>query len=345
MSKFQSARSRQAEALNEAISRAAALWVVRSDRGLTGTELAEFEQWLAADVRHRKAMPRSTAIWGLLDRMPGDLASRCDDQGEKIAFPRHLILAIAAAATVAIASASWWQIYGHETQVPVSVASNEATARTLLLSDGTLVSLNSGAEILEKFTASRRRVVLLKGEAHFNVKKNAAWPFAVRAGNSEVVAVGTAFDVNLQLRQIEVVVTEGRVRVASNVSGDTAFESASPGDPMVRAGQQALISRRHFFSPSTVEVSDCDPLDMARILSWKNPLTTLTGATLGDLAEDFRKRIGYRLVFADPEVASLRIGGRFRVNDVEDFVRLLADNFGLEANHIGQNETVLRLRK
>jgi transmembrane sensor len=177
------------------------------------------------------------------------------------------------------------------------------------------------------------------------VKKNASWPFIVRAGNTEVVAVGTAFDVNLQSKQIEVVVTEGKVRVAPNVSGDIAYNAPSEDGSMVKAGQQALINHRYFFSAWSVEVADCDQQNLARILAWKNPLTSLTGATLGELAGDFQKRIGYRLVFADPEIASLRIGGRFRVDDVEDFVRLLADNFGLEADHIGQNETVLRLRK
>jgi transmembrane sensor len=339
-------RCGKTEASNEAISRDAARWVVRSDRGLTGEELADFERWLAADVRHRRAMAGSTMTWGLLDRLETGLVLLPNAEQSKGRFRRNVIIALATAAALAMAVAGWRQMGSLKADVVARTATADDTPRTLLLSDGTLVSLNSGAEVSEQFTAARRSVVLVRGEAHFNVKKNAKWPFVVRAGNAEVIAVGTAFDVDLRSRQIEVVVTEGKVRVASDVSEKEISYSGPPGEgPMVKAGQQVLINKKYFFAPWTIEIADSEPQNLARILAWKDPLTSLTGATLGDLAADFRRRIGYRLVFADPEIASLRIGGRFRVDDVEDFVRLLADNFGLEADHIGQNETVLRLRK
>jgi transmembrane sensor len=346
MPKSETVRFGKTEAPNEAISRDAARWVVLSDRGLTGAELAEFERWLAADVRHRRAMAGSTATWGLLDRMPAEIVVMPDAEQSRSRLSGNILITLAAAATLAIAVVGWRQMGSTKAGIVARSASAEDTPRTLLLADGTLVSLNSGAEVSERFTAARRSVVLLRGEAHFNVKKNAKWPFVVRAGNAQVVAVGTAFDVDLRSRQIEVVVTEGKVRVASGVSEkEISYSGPLDEGPIVKAGQQALINQRYFFAPWTVEVADSDPQNLARILAWKDPLTSLTGATLGDLAADFRRRIGYRLVFADPEIAALRIGGRFRVDDVEDFVRLLADNFGLEADHIGQNETVLRLRK
>jgi transmembrane sensor len=346
MPNYEPIRSKMTAASNEAISRDAARWVVLSDRGLTGAELAEFEQWLAADVRHRRAIAASTATWGLMDRMATELVVMPDAEESRSRLSRNILITFATAAALALAVAGWMQVSSPKANIVASSATADVSPRTLLLSDGTLVSLNSGAAVSEEFTADQRSVVLLRGEAHFNVKKNAKWPFVVRAGNARVIAVGTAFDVEFRSRQIEVVVTEGKVRVASNVSEkEVSYSGPSAEGPMVKAGQQAVIGQKHFFAPWTVEIADSDPQNLARIFAWKDPLTSITGATLGDLAADFRRRIGYRLVFADPEIASLRIGGRFRVDDVEDFVRLIADNFGLESDHIGQNETVLRLRK
>jgi transmembrane sensor len=346
MPKSEPVRSERTEASNEAIAKNAANWVVLGDRGLTGTELVEFERWLAADVRHRRAIAASTTIWGLLDQMTTEHIVTPNTKRSISRFSRNTLIAFAAAATLAIAVIGWRQTGSRKADIVGSSATAEGTPRTLLLSDGTLVSLNSGAEVSEQFTASRRSVALLRGEAHFNVKKNAKWPFVVRAGNTQVIAVGTAFDVDLRSRHIEVVVTEGKVRVSAEDSEkEISYSGPLAEGPIVKAGQQALINKKYFFSSWTVQIADSDPQNLARIIAWKDPLTSLTGTTLGDLAADFRRRIGYRLVFADPEIASLRIGGRFRVDDVEDFVRLIADNFGLEADHIGQNETVLRLRR
>ena len=48
--------------------------------------------------------------------------------------------------------------------------------------DGTVVELKRGADISVEFSKRLRRVVLLRGEAHFQVAKNKDWPFAVDAG-------------------------------------------------------------------------------------------------------------------------------------------------------------------
>jgi ferric-dicitrate binding protein FerR (iron transport regulator) len=51
-----------------------------------------------------------------------------------------------------------------------------AGPRQLTLSDGTVVRLNTGGQVIEQFTAAERRVLLARGEAHFAVTKTPPAP-------------------------------------------------------------------------------------------------------------------------------------------------------------------------
>jgi transmembrane sensor len=81
----------------------------------------------------------------------------------------------------------------------------------LALPDGSRVELKDGSEVVVQYSASERRVKLTGGEAHFTVWKDKTRPFIVNAAGVEVRAVGTAFNVRLEAKSVEVLVTEGRV--------------------------------------------------------------------------------------------------------------------------------------
>ncbi len=72
-----------------------------------------------------------------------------------------------------------------------------ATAQaSVILPDGTSVSLNAGSVITyKKDFGSTHRTVKLKGEAWFEVKKNADLPFVISAGEANVRVTGTKFNV------------------------------------------------------------------------------------------------------------------------------------------------------
>lgn len=65
---------------------------------------------------------------------------------------------------------------------------------TFRLSDGTLVTLNTGSELKIPLSfAHSNRTVELKGEAYFEVKGNSRYPFIVKAGGIEQKVLGTGF--------------------------------------------------------------------------------------------------------------------------------------------------------
>src|SRR5271155_3294928 len=67
--------------------------------------------------------------------------------------------------------------------------------RTVQLLDGSTVELNARSTIQVRLTAEQRDVTLLDGQALFRVAKDKQRPFVVQAGDAQVRAVGTEFDV------------------------------------------------------------------------------------------------------------------------------------------------------
>lgn len=88
----------------------------------------------------------------------------------------------------------------------------------LLLSDGTRVWINAGSRLAfpSQFT-KKNREVHLEGEAYFEVAKNEAQPFVVKAGEVDIKVLGTHFDVSAYKddNNIETILLEGSI-VMSN---------------------------------------------------------------------------------------------------------------------------------
>ncbi len=96
------------------------------------------------------------------------------------------------------------------------IITDKAQISRVVLSDSTVVWLNSGSELsYENTYGVKDRTVRLKGEAFFQVKKNKAQPFHVLTGKHDVKVTGTSFMVSnySNLSTVDVVLEEGSVNV------------------------------------------------------------------------------------------------------------------------------------
>ena len=311
----------------------AARWAVRRDRGLSAAESIDYELWFAADPRHAAAMQRTSAAWSLLDRIPESAAAPILAAAtRRRSFWRRTVTfgSLAAAAALAVGLFVWSRPLPADPTLSAPALSATTTPRLVTLSDGTVVQLNTGGEVSERFTAATRHVTLTRGEAHFAVAKNPARPFIVQAGALQVRAVGTAFNINLQSAAVDVIVTEGRVQLTTG----------TPDAPALNAGERATL-RRAAAGPTLV-VARIDAAAITQTLAWREPLMRLGGATLAELATEFERATGRRLVLADPTLADLRFGGRFRTDDIDGFTHLLATTLDLDVERTADGAIVLR---
>jgi transmembrane sensor len=305
--------------LPDSIRIAAANWTVRRDRGLSATESIQYELWLAADPRHGEAIRRNAAAWTRLDQLPESLATSVLASAARRRALRRRWFGFGSLA--AAAAVVWFISVPRGTTPPAApsaIAAATGIPRSLTLSDGTLVQLNTGSELLEQFTPGERRVQLVRGEAHFAVTKNHVRPFVVQAGNIAIRAVGTAFNVNLQSASIDVLVLEGSVQVEP----PPAAEAVAPL-PLLNAGQRAVVALAPLSAAAAVVVTTLSPEEVVRTLAWQEPLMRLGGATLAEVAAGFEARTGRRVILADTSLAGLRLGGRFRADDIDGFAQLL----------------------
>jgi len=218
---------------------------------------------------------------------------------------------------------------------PIAAVSTVVVApETRTLADGSIVELRPGAEILVEYGPSSRRVVLLAGEVHFQVTKDAARPFVVVASGVEVRAVGTAFSVDLGKRAVDVLVTEGRVAVTS----PPAAVEAAPAVAMVDAGQGTTVSLEVAGAAAVRSVPSGERRER---LNWRVPLLEFSGTPLAEAIPMFNRH-GRRHLVLDPALGRLQLSGTLRADDTDSLFILLRNEFGIIAVPGRNGRTELR---
>ena len=338
------------------IEHRAAAWLAKRDRGFTATEQDELFLWLAEDPRHGEWFARhQQTVNGLKVLAQWRPEHGAWPNPDLLAQPRPQPSArvsgwwgagALAAASLALAFSLWrgTDVPG-ERKLPEAapLAAEIAPVLRRLLEDGSTIDLNRGAEVEVRFTAEERLVRLVRGEAHFTVAKNPLRPFVVEANRVRVRAVGTAFEVRLQPEAVEVVVTEGRVRVDPPPAAPVALggvAASTPESALVAVGERAVVS---LVAPNAVaHVTPVSLAEMARQLAWQPRQLEFADAPLAQVVAEFNRDNRVKLVVADPILAALPIGATLRSDNVEGFVRLLETSFQVAVERRADGVIVLR---
>ena len=333
----------------------AAAWLSLRDRGMSAAETAEFVRWLQQDPQHAAVFSEFDAVWKDFDRLgavatptPPTAAPDADALAPRPRVRRHPALAwgaagIAAAALVAISF--------------ITFASPQYTAETAVgafqkidLPDGSVAQLNTDSAIDTEFTHHERRVRIVRGEVFFTVTKDPARPFIVTSGPVAVRAVGTAFNVRQRSESVEVLVTEGRVRVDDAEAGRSFLPAPDPArsePPLLVAGERATVA----LAPGTASPSAALATVVAltrpatqRFLAWQERRLEFEAEPLDEVVREFNRYNHRKLVIADPRLSSKRFSGTFRADGYESLVRLLEQDFGVAAV-TREREIVLRSKE
>lgn len=195
--------------------------------------------------------------------------------------------------------------------------------RSIALEDGSIVELNTQSSLRTRFTAAERTVELLRGEAIFKVAKDTQRPFRVISGASEIVAVGTAFNVYARSAGAGTVVTviEGRVRVGhiddQASRNPRTGEQHHAGDVELARGEQAVIVPKR----PIVRIALEDP---AKATAWTERRLIFEETPLAAVTAEFARYYTAKTIrIADPALAGLHITGVFDASDPASLVDFL----------------------
>lgn len=321
-----------------AIERAAADWLARRDRGLSAAEQDDYLQWLREDPRHAAATARHEATVRRLQRLAqwqpaGSSEPNADLFARPAAGRWRWVAALGAAAALLVGGVAVWR-GGRDGAPPPVAGSLLRHNQKIAFEDGSVAELRDGSRIEQAYSRAERRVRLLGGEVHFTVAKDAGRPFIVEAGGVAVRAVGTAFNVRLDGTSVDVLVTEGRVQVASPAAVAQVAETGA----LVSAQERTVVS---LDAPAAPEVVPVSHEQISEVLAWQAPRFQFFETPLGEAVAEFNRHNAHQLVLGDPKLAARRIGGTFRTDNVEGFVTLLRLTLGLRAEVRGEQATVL----
>jgi transmembrane sensor len=314
----------------------AAYWLATlSDESCSDAERQQFSEWLRASTRNveeflrlstlARAASRHGELWPdrtvesliaeaqassnvatLESRRPGGDATRT-----RRALPWLMAASIAFVAIGGVfmaSSARWQSWFDHTYQTTVG------EQRTITLEDGSVIQLNTHSHLRTRFSRSLRAVEL-DGEAIFRVAKDAQRPFRVRTGATDIVAVGTAFNVNADDKRTIVTVLEGRVRVDSRVATPTAGGVQSA--PIVLdIGQQLVIG------PAQPVVRVSLP-DTEKVTSWTQRRLILEETSIADAAAEFARYSPRQIRVIDPAIGARKVTGVFDATDPASLIEFL----------------------
>lgn len=292
---------------------------------------ARLSEAIGDDARAQQRADEIYRMWDLLGTLPAPRGRKALPVTTAAAFaqrsPRSLftpLVARAVAASLVFAMLALGVVsllHSPEPRSPGSfvVATQKAERRVAQLPDGSTVELSGESAIKVQYSETRRDIRLIRGQALFEVAHNKKRPFIVKAGEGEIRAVGTAFDVDLNRRGVIVTVTEGVVRVSAPAVGKSQPQSA-----VVEVGEQLFYSEQPGEGMGAV-ISSPRPVDVASALSWKQGLLEFHGEPLSQVIEEVNRHAVGRVVLLDPSEADTPIYGVLRAGDLEGLASILRD--------------------
>lgn len=279
---------------------AAIAWQLCLDGGNgSAAEHAEFARWYGAQEEHARAWRQL----GMLDQRFSVAAGPARSALIKSREGLHRRLRKLGSGLASIALVCGLGVFVGDRYAPLGYwLADQRTAtgeqRTLHLSDGTQIELNTHSAVDVKFDEKTRRIVLIDGEILIETGHGDARPFIVETREGAMRALGTRFLVKRE---------EAGTRLSVLQSAVAAQAQEHPREQVFNAGQQVLIRRDGLGSQQALT---------AGADAWTRGMLVVDNVRLGEvIGELARYRKGYLGI--DPQVADLRITGSFPLNDTD----------------------------
>lgn len=179
----------------------------------------------------------------------------------------------------------------------------------LVLSDGTLVHINSGSSLKFpiNFISGRKRQVFLEGEAYFEVTKDAKNPFQVTTNDMGIEVLGTHFNVSsYKGAKTFAVLAEGSIAVSKNqIEGEVGTPT------VISPGEKATLME------SGIEVKTVDLNDY---LGWREGRLTFNNEPFIDIIKKIERQYGVTITNNYTALNPIKFKGTFKDETILDLL-------------------------
>ncbi|MNK03630.1 fec operon regulator FecR [compost metagenome] len=238
----------------------------------------------------------------VLNRLLNDIG---ENESRPVPFIRTLLFrrVISAAASVVVVMGLLWLGLNYKNNssdqsvLPLAnmviVKTSKDDVRKIKLSDGSIIWLNSNSTLSypEKFSATKRQVDLIEGEAYFDIRHDTHKPFQVKAGKTLTNVLGTAFNISSYSWLKEICVTVRRGKVAVN-------------NEVLLPNQQLVYSK----ASGKVEQKEVHAAD---VVSWMERKLSFNDEDFKTVAAKIEDKFKVKISFENKTMQDLRFTARF----------------------------------
>jgi transmembrane sensor len=307
----------------------AARWFARlQGAGPDHPDRGRFEAWLAADPAHAAEYAAIADVWSdfespqrlrdLAGAMERESAAAAWRSRERRKFLKRGTLAVALTAGAGAAGLHGWQFWQGLPVMQFTARTGTGETGRQELPDGSRILLGADTRIEVAYSRNRRSIILVHGDAIFDVAHDPDRPFVVEGGLARATVLGTRFAVNRGPSRLRVSVERGRVQVDDGL-GSLPI--------LLEAGQVAEVDRGTPLHRLVAAATDG--------FAWQRGMLVFDDATLEEIAASLSRyrRVPVRVVGATGQ----RVTAVVQSSDIEYFLQSLPSvaRVGIE-EHAGE---------
>lgn len=226
---------------------------------------------------------------------------------------------------VSLVGGSYWWLTSSTAPTPNYTYVNvlPGNKSKITLPDGTNVTLNGNTQLrYDVEPRKHREVVLMKGEAYFDVAKDANCPFRVHVNDMQIEVLGTQFNVRLNEDAIETALLSGAVQLSS----DSLLQ-----DYQLRPGKKSI------YRPASHQITICDN-DGLTDARWKDGYLAFNSLPFSKVLQEIENWYGVKIQLRNQCLANDKLTGAFYKETLESVLVSLSMQYGfkykMEREHI-----------
>ena len=296
---------------------------------LTEPEAAAIRNRAARDPKYREELDGLLADFDSIEGLEGDHA--IDDvtrDYRRLLQERrskwHLALGMAAGLLVAIGAvltyfAPW---SAPEDRYLEKYVTRIGEQRTIELNDGSVVTLNTNAQLVVDYGDRSRRILLERGEAYFEVVRDSERPFTVDLGFGSVTALGTAFNIRKNRERFQVAVIKGTValhELAEEIPASPTRLPASEQPVVISAPSEHVLEEGWVaeFDLSRDQLKAFRPESMDRYEGWRGGMLGFYQEPLNQVVLELNRYSRKKILIEDASIMEFSVSMVVSIHEID----------------------------
>lgn len=310
---------------DEAIREEAIAWLARLRADTTEADQRAFESWYARNSRHADIYDALLDAWD--ETVPSVLPLTGGIDANRKRWVKLALASAAALLLLLVGTLAASQVQDTITPSQTMLASRPGEIRTVELADGSRVILDTDSAVQTEFTSGHRYVRLDRGRVRFEVASGTR-PFIVAVGQSEVVALGTVFDVDRRHENTLVALFEGAVDVRGAAGIEERFQSVR-----LKPGQQVEVQKNRTIA---------EPVITQNVQTrWPSGMLSFENMRVAEVVAAANRYSDTHILITSPTIGNRRFTGTINTGDQHQLAETIATMFAVTARRDHSQNIVL----